>query len=235
MKKHGIIIVIIIIIYMVVVGCASAEDIYNSHQLSASVYNIFHADDVSIEEDIVDYTTDDPLDNELYRDNPLDIATASIREIIISIAMAQAGYGPNEVGKTLGRYPYRLRRYLRPGEAWCSEFVSWVYKAAGGPFTDGYKLEWMLKSSEEIRRWFKRHRTFVSRKDVQWNTFYPKPGDYIRYQYASGGHSGIVSKCEGSTLYTIEGNVNNMVVLRTIDNWRSRSDIDGIGLRRKLE
>ena len=155
---------------------------------------------------------------------------------IVQIAVHEEGRGPNEVGQDLGYYPYDLGRYLYSGEAWCSEFVSWAYCAAGYRFTGGQEGGWMLKSSQQIRSWFINNKRFVNKSDSDWNTFMPQPGDYVRYDTSSGGHSGIVRYVSGTTLYTVEGNVSNMVKLRAITNWRSQSNnIDGIGLRNPEE
>ncbi|MBD3243939.1 MAG: CHAP domain-containing protein [Chitinivibrionales bacterium] len=150
---------------------------------------------------------------------------------IVSIAEAQLGRGPHQVGRGLECYPYNLGRFLGPGEAWCSEFVSWVYLVAGYPLGDTADGRWIIRSSRGLRRWFQRNARFIKRDDAYWDNADPSPGDYIRYDNRFGGHSGIVSHVSGTTLYTIEGNVNNRVVTRTIKNWRQRGDIDGFGLR----
>lgn len=51
-----------------------------------------------------------------------------------------------------------------PDERWCSEFVSWVYKEGGYPFTGGpFIMPWHLSNVRKIRRWFRRNSTFISR------------------------------------------------------------------------
>lgn len=162
---------------------------------------------------------------------PADPATPLVDGgIIVSIALAEIGRGPQEVGRDMDSLP-TLGRFLRPGEAWCSEFVSWSYQAAGSPFDGGDSGGMMLRSSTQIKNWFKARGRFVSRSSPEWVTFVPRPGDYIRYDNYSGGHSGIVRSVAGDTLYTVEGNIENQVVLRVIENWREKSDIDGFGLR----
>jgi hypothetical protein len=159
---------------------------------------------------------------------PLPVA-GSPGDTIVAIAAAEEGRGPNQVGQDLTTYPFKLGNYLDPGEAWCSEFVSWAYRAANHPFSGGYEGGWMLKGSVSIRSWFQQHKTFVSKGSAAWSTFTPQPGDYIRYNTSLGGHSGIVHHVSGSTLYTVEGNVNNQVMLRTVSAWHSYYSIDGIG------
>lgn len=153
---------------------------------------------------------------------------------VLELALSEEGNGPDKVGKSVEKYPFAISNYLAPNEAWCSEFVAWVYRATGYPLTGGSEGGWMVRSSEALKQWFKINSRFVSHTDADWERFEPSPGDYIRYAYESaGGHSGIVRYAEGSTLYTVEGNVNNMVMLRTIKNYKNfnQTQVDGIGMR----
>jgi hypothetical protein len=149
----------------------------------------------------------------------------------VDIAVAQAGRGLGDVGRDLTRYPYGLSRYVAAGTAWCSEFVSWALEAAGYPLSGGRRTPWMITDNLDLRDWFAENSRFVPRTDPYWQTAQPSPGDFIRYNNDTGGHSGMVRDVAGDTLYTVEGNVNGRVVLRTIPHWRRARDIDGIGLR----
>ena len=162
---------------------------------------------------------------------------------IVDLAVAENGRYPDEVGKDLTVYPNAISNYLmKTGtgvhdyEAWCSEFVAWAYKAAGYPLTGGTQQGgWMLQGSTELRSWFQQKAQFFDENSAEWDTFQPAPGDYIRYDNPSGGHSGIVRYSSKDTLYTVEGNVNNTVMLRKIVRWRTyqsgTTSIDGIGRR----
>jgi hypothetical protein len=150
---------------------------------------------------------------------------------IVAIAVYEEGRGPNEVGQDLGYYPYDLGRYLDPGEAWCSEFVSWVYKVAGYPLTGGSEGGWMLVSSYVLKDWYQARGLWIQKGTSEWETYIPQAGDYLRYQFATDGHSGIVRYMSGSTLYSVEGNVSNIVQLRSRSDWRNYSSFDGIGYR----
>lgn len=154
---------------------------------------------------------------------------------VLELALSEEGNGPEEVGEDIDEYPFAISNFLAPNEAWCSEFVAWVYRATDYPLSGGSEDGgWMIRSSEGLKRWFQMNTRFVSHSDDDWESFEPSPGDYIRYDYESaGGHSGIVRYAEGSTLYTVEGNVNNMVMLRTIRNYKNynQTQVDGIGMR----
>jgi hypothetical protein len=154
---------------------------------------------------------------------------AASRASIVSIAVAEEGRGPDDVGKDLNTYPYDLGRYLGANEAWCSEFVSWVYKVAGVPFTGGSEGGWMLSGNTGVKQWFERDSKWMGNGDPGWDAFKPAPGDFMRLDTSSGGHSALVREVSGSTLYTVEGNVSNRVMLRRYDNYKSNSSIDGFG------
>lgn len=164
-------------------------------------------------------------------------------DAIVQIALHEDGRTSDQVGRDLTVFPFGLGLYVRPDEAWCSEFVCWCYKVAGDPFSGatsngvtGASSGWILRSSTDIKNYFQTHKTFVDRSHPGWGdgSFVPKPGDYIRYNNASGGHSGIVDHLDvtGTILYTVEGNVSDRVQLRTINDWRTvPNSIDGFGVR----
>ena len=139
---------------------------------------------------------------------------------ILEIALGELGHHEHEL-------PHP-GRYFAAGYNWCSEFVSWVYKAAGYPFTggsfssrvgevEGDNGDWMLRSSERIINYFKEKNCYIHRSQPGWYNVVPKPGDYIfigRYG-TDRMHSGIVEylSCRG-TLHTIEGNNAGRKVMR---------------------
>jgi hypothetical protein len=164
----------------------------------------------------------------------LPVAQSVITDAIVAIAVAEEGKGPAEVGVSTG---YPLSEYA--GDitgGWCSEFTSWAYWRGGCPFSDQWgAYPWMIGGSEQIREWFLEHSRFVHQTDPEWETYVPRPGDYIRYNTSGGGHSGIVRYVEGTSLYTVEGNVNDVVMLRRLrDYLTAYSDptdgIDGFGV-----
>ena len=202
-------------------------------------------------DDVNDYIEDDDVKNYMVDDDSLDpvgahraalkngdappIAASIYTDAILAIAIAEEDKGPDEVGVSTG---YPLIDYaddLTGG--WCSEFVSWAYWRGGCPFSGNNwgNYDWMLGGSTQIRQWFLDNSRFVYQTDAEWATFEPQPGDYIRYNTSGGGHSGIVRYVEGTTLYTVEGNVNNIVMLRSLRDYKTNySDpvdgIDGFGV-----
>ncbi len=150
---------------------------------------------------------------------------------VVEIAASQAGMDARGVGAALRTYPFGLGRYVWRGELWCTDFVSWTYAVAGVPLTGGSEGGWLVRNNEALRTWFERHGLWIDRGGAQWPEFEPRPGDYVRLHTRSGvGHSGIVQRLDGDTLYTIEGNVGNRVRLRRHRRFRDSARIDGIGM-----
>ena len=114
-------------------------------------------------------------------------------------------------------------------EYWCADFVSWVHKQAGTPFTGGSSGGWRIAGVSGVEAWFKANGTWTPNgKDAD-----PKPGDVYTLDIS---HTGIVEKVEGDTLYTISGNTsvdntgNGKGVGRGVyKNFRSDSGITGFG------
>jgi hypothetical protein len=155
-------------------------------------------------------------------------------EDILTIAIAEEGKTLEQVGVSTG-FPLSTYAGAAPG-GWCSEFVAWSYWRGGCPFT-GQRgtYSWMIGGSTQIRQWFVTNSRFVYQTDAEWATYEPQPGDYIRYNNPEGGHSGIVRYADGTTLYTVEGNVNSKVMLRTLRNYKTayadpEDGIDGFGV-----
>jgi hypothetical protein len=150
---------------------------------------------------------------------------------IVEVALAEEGHRLEQVGAMRFEAPGPLSHWVS-GILWCSDFVSWVYRVAGAPFTGGYGDGggWQLTSNTTIRAWYQRHHAWVDHDSPEWSTFRPRAGDYLRISTPTWGHSAIVRYVEGSTLYTIEGNASGRVVTTHYRDFRSHSRIDGFGM-----
>ena len=152
-----------------------------------------------------------------------------LAERVVEVALAQEGMGKFGVGRALDAYPHELWRYLSPNEWWCTDFVAWVYRVAGVPFTGGYEGGWLVPGNEAAASWFADRGLWIANGSEAWSTFEPRPGDFLRFATLRGGHAAIVTHVEGDTLHTIEGNVDNHVRAGHYERFRSHAAIDGIG------
>jgi hypothetical protein len=161
---------------------------------------------------------------------PSRTRSSAVGGVIVHLATAEAGRELETVGKSLVGEPGRLSRYVRSGGLWCSDFVSWVYRAAGVPFTGGAEGGWMLGNNVMIRGWFQRRGLWVQHGSPEFETFTPRPGDYVRLRGNRWGHSAIVRYVVGNTLYLVEGNAGHRVRLTRYRDFRGRERIDGFGI-----
>jgi hypothetical protein len=116
-------------------------------------------------------------------------------------------------------------------ENWCADFVSWVYKTAGFPFTGGASGGWRLAGVAGIQTWFIANGQYFSSKDT---TKTPQPGDVVFFNGTK--HIGIVDTVKGDTIITIEGNTrasgfdaNGNVVGSHTYNYRTSATVTGFG------
>lgn len=115
-------------------------------------------------------------------------------------------------------------------EAWCADFVSWVYKEAGSPVTGGQSGGWRIAGAVMLADWFRQNGLWTQRTD---NSFTPQPGDVVLFYFGrTGDHIGIIEKTDGNTLHTIEGNTSNGVDRRQYPNYLNNSEIIGWGRKK---
>lgn len=120
---------------------------------------------------------------------------------IVSVALSQLG---NEGGQKFWSwygFDYRV--------AWCACFASWCADQSG-LIASGAVPKFSL--CDDGIAWFK------AQNKWQGSSFTPAPGTYIFFDWLRGGvrdgisdHVGIVEKCEGGIVYTVEGNSGNAV------------------------
>lgn len=114
-------------------------------------------------------------------------------------------------------------------EYWCADFVSWVYKQSGKPFTGGASGGWRIASVDSVEAWF---RNFQNWQD-NGPSANPAPGSVVVFH---SSHVGIVEKVQGNNLVIISGNTstanfrNGVAVDRdTIRDFRSNGNTKGFG------
>ena len=109
-------------------------------------------------------------------------------------------------------------------EAWCADFVSWVYKEAGASFTGGASGGWRIASVPNLRSYLQSHGYFYTRDA---NAPDAKPGDV--YVVSGNTHVGIVIGVENGNLQVISGNSSNMVKRTTYTNYKNNPQLAGWG------
>ncbi len=137
----------------------------------------------------------------------------------VSIAARLLALGIRETGPNSG--PWIATFTDGNAEAWCADFVSYVLRLAGRPFTGGQSGGWRLAAAGGVRAWFAARGRYLPRPTAQ-----PQPGDVVYFRHS---HVGIVVAARGASLLTIEGNASDGVRQRLYPAWRTIADIDGFG------
>lgn len=152
-------------------------------------------------------------------------------EEIARVARAEVGHDLHALGVSLRGAPVEgLSAYVTDETLWCSDFVAWIFAAAGAPLSGGYEGGWLVPTNRAIRRWFEQRGRWVGRDAAVASGFEPMPGDYIRIHTATWGHSAIVERVEGDTLHLVEGNAGGRVRATIYRFWRTHPKVDGFGI-----
>lgn len=157
--------------------------------------------------------------------------TGNQRIDIVEVAKTQIGYHEGSLeGTTSGSNNYTKYNVwngkIEGGYryAWCHAFVSWCANQAG----IGTDIVPKTAGTSTGRSFFVNQGTY-RQSAANGGSYVPQAGDIIYYGSGSSpSHVGIVSSCDGGTVYTIEGNYSNKVGTRAIS--LSNSYIIGYGV-----
>lgn len=89
-------------------------------------------------------------------------------------------------------------------EAWCADFVSWVYKEAGMPLSNPNSGSWRIPGTFTLREYYESIDTFQPAS----SGYTPKIGDVMLYDNPStfGQHTNVVVGYKDGVVTTIGGN-----------------------------
>ena len=114
---------------------------------------------------------------------------------IVAVALSQVG--------NVGGQPYWSWYGFSSRVEWCACFVSWCGEQCGYIESGAMPKHSYCPTGVE---WFRSRGQWQDRNSI------PVPGSIIYFDWGGDGiadHVGIVESCDGSTMYTIEGNANN--------------------------
>ena len=114
---------------------------------------------------------------------------------IVAVALSQVG--------NVGGQPYWSWYGFSSRVEWCACFVSWCADQCGYIESGVIPKHSYCPTGVE---WFRSRGQWQDRNSI------PVPGSIIYFDWGGDGiadHVGIVESCDGSTMYTIEGNANN--------------------------
>lgn len=120
---------------------------------------------------------------------------------IVQVALTQVG--------NVGGEPYWSWYGFGSRVEWCACFVSWCANECG--YIDAGVIPKFAACASQGVPWFKERGLW------QYNSYEPRPGDIIFFDWDDGGqdgssdHVGIVEKVENGRVYTVEGNSGDSV------------------------
>ena len=126
-----------------------------------------------------------------------------MRNEIVEIARNEIGY------KEQGTNQTKYGEWYGMQDEWCNMFVCWCANQAGISEEIIPKMAYVPSTAN----WFDAKGQYKNSR-ANGGDYTPQAGDIVLFDYnhnTTSDHIGIVEKVEGNTLYTIEGNKDNMV------------------------
>jgi len=177
----------------------------------------------------------------------LAFALIGILTLRLSNAATYDGYQRLRIVQTaekqLGNVEYnpQVMQYTEGNqEAWCADFVSWVYRQAGYAFNAAPaagRSSWRIPLVNDevagvpnLRSYFRKNGAYKTKESL----YIPAPGDVVIFARQGRSHTGIVVRVEQPAnknekwIYTIEGNTDTNDVGRRAYPM-SDGTIDGYG------
>ncbi len=144
---------------------------------------------------------------------------------VVAVALSQLGYQEGsstsqmdgDSGSGSGNYTeFNYNTGLSHGEAWCAAFCSWaLYQSGVSPHNDSsswtryhsgdYNYIWCDPGCNNWANQLKGAGLYGTRE----SGYKPNTGDLIFFNNNGINHIGIVVWCDGSTVYTVEGNTSS--------------------------
>lgn len=141
------------------------------------------------------------------------------RRTSVRVALSQVGVRerPGNRGARITTYRRAVKGFgenPRLAEPWCADFVSWAWRRAGVP------LGWGGLGSDyvpDLVVWARITRRWHWARDG----YVPRSGDLIVYRSGGStrGHIGMVVKVRGGRVHTVEGNLSDRVMRRSVKGW----------------
>lgn len=175
------------------------EDINNEIIIDNNIDNDIIIDGV-IDEDINDEII---TDDEIEEDNTNKVPDIDYRAKLVQLAYSQVGIYEGKDAK--GNYNNIQKYgawYGNNGQPWCAMFVSWNWHHAGLSHDLLLKYQGCYTGKE----WCEKKGIFKYKKN-----YTPITGDIVFFLNSGASHTGIVAYCDGTYIYTIEGNRSNKV------------------------
>lgn len=111
-------------------------------------------------------------------------------------------------------------------QPWCANFVSWIMREAGEPFSNPNSGSWRIPGVYTLREYYRSQ----SRYEPVGSGYRPAVGDVVLYDNDLwvGQHTNFVVAVDGDTAITVGGNELGKIRVHTLD-WAGDSAVIGFG------
>ncbi len=141
------------------------------------------------------------------------------RRTSVRVALSQVGVRERPGNRGARIVTYRravtgVGENPRSAEPWCADFVSWAWRRSGVPLGFGGRGSDYVP---ELVAWARLTRRWHWARDG----YTPRSGDLIVYRSngSQRGHIGMVVKLQGGRVHTVEGNLGDRVMRRSVKGW----------------
>ena len=111
-------------------------------------------------------------------------------------------------------------------EPWCADFVSYIYKEAGYPFSNPNSGSWRIPGIYTLRDYF-----IATERWHPFGSYTPEPGDVVIYDGGIfGGHTNLVISVAGNEITTLGGNEGDKINLMRFNFQDPKYGIQGFGV-----
>ncbi len=141
---------------------------------------------------------------------------------IVAVALQEMAAGASELNGGYLKYTDGAQ------ENWCADFVSWVLKQAGVPFTGGTSGGWRIPAVNNVQAWFQAQNKYHAAR----SGYVPQPGDIIIFNQGTGSwpqHVAIVVAVSGKSVTFIGGNQAKYYITKNTLNDYDYAGVSGYG------
>jgi hypothetical protein len=136
---------------------------------------------------------------------------------IVALSRAEYGKKPVSFDATVLKYSQNAK------ESWCADYVSWIMKQAGLPFSNPNSGSWRIPGVNTLQEYFQDQLRYEKA-----GTYVPKVGDVAIY-LDGRSHTNIVIAIHGNTMTTIGGNETGHLRLNTQKFTYGAEGLSGFG------
>ncbi|HWB39223.1 MAG TPA: CHAP domain-containing protein [Candidatus Saccharimonadales bacterium] len=143
----------------------------------------------------------------------------SLQQKIVSLSKTEYAKSPVSYDATVLKYTQGSK------EAWCADYISWIYKQADQPFKNPNSGSWRIPGVYTLQEYFQLRHQYQKVGNYQ-----PKTGDVAIYSHGQG-HAAIVLSRHGSNITTIGGNESGRLRIDTRpETGKNSYDLIGYGV-----